>query len=76
MVRDESKRMITLHTPWCYPYGIGVMLAVQRATPPLLGIGSDSDRFARMRQIVIGVGLWWLFVTLSVMWWVPPQREG
>jgi hypothetical protein len=54
--------MITLHTPWRYPYGIGVMLAVQRATPPLLGIGSDSDRFARMRQIVIGVGLWWLFV--------------
>jgi hypothetical protein len=51
------------------------MLAVQRATPPLLGIGSDSDRFAHMRQIVVGVGLWWLFVTLSVMWWIPPTRE-
>jgi hypothetical protein len=28
-----------------------------------------------MRQIVVGVGLWWLFVTLSVMWWIPPTRE-
>jgi hypothetical protein len=67
--------MITLHTPYHYCYGVGVMLAVQRATPPLLGIGSDADRFARVRQIVVGVGLWWLFVTLSVMWWVPPKGD-
>jgi hypothetical protein len=40
--------MIALHTPWRYPYGIGLMLALQRATPPMLGIGSDSDRLARV----------------------------
>jgi hypothetical protein len=67
--------MIAIHTPWRYSYGVRLSLCVTRPVPPLVGVGRDSDAFAGEYIVVVGVGLWWLFVTVSVMWWIPPHRE-
>jgi hypothetical protein len=66
---------MTLHTPWRHPYGLAAELTLQRACPPLLGAGVDRDTFAGEYIVIVGVGLWWLFVTVSVVWWVPPKGD-
>jgi hypothetical protein len=66
---------MTLHTPWRYPYGIGAQVTMRRVYPPQLGAGVDCDEFGSEYIVIVGVGLWWLFVTVSVMWWVPPKGK-
>jgi hypothetical protein len=64
-----------IHVPWHWQTGAAVEVTLQRATPPLIGAGVDSDAFAGERVRTVGIGLWWIFITFTVITWREPDER-
>jgi hypothetical protein len=66
--------MYTLTTPYRYPVGIGVSVTIEIAKPPLLGVALKNENLFGVHEVLLGVGLWRLFVTVGAFRW--DHRNG